>query len=98
MTPFSLDDYRNEISKIAKTNGSTEIQALYFFITNLNTLSDTYTGADLNFRSLGQEWSRLPSATRLAQQKALEKILSSETISTRSNSSATSTYRNRRED
>lgn len=66
MTKFNLSNYISEIRAVG----------LDKFLVNLAVMKEQNPGASrLNFHELGQEWSKLPSAERLEQREAVEKML-----------------------
>lgn len=66
MTKFNLSNYISEIRAVG----------LDRFLVNLAVMKEQNPGASrLNFHELGQEWNKLPSAERLEQREAVEKML-----------------------
>lgn len=66
---FNLSDYTSDILKLAAKNPEMSIEAaLQCFIENLACMREHYQGCpQLNYHTLGQQWNKLPSKTRVAQ-------------------------------
>ena len=68
MAKFELTEYINQIAAMAATYGVGASDAVNYFIVNLSTMSDHYSGApELNFRELGQKWNALGYKVRNQQ-------------------------------
>lgn len=65
---FQLSMYTSQILRIADENKCTNDVALQYFITNLTTMKEHYTGAsELNYHEIGQQWNKLLSKEKVAQ-------------------------------
>lgn len=75
---FSLKNYVSDIRNIATKHGVPEEKAVSMFVLNLNVMREQFSGASssVNYHTLGQEWSKLPSGQRLQQKKEVLRELS----------------------
>ena len=85
---MKLIDHADEILAISRKSKVSPSAAVDLFIVNLNVMKEFHKGSGtFNYRSMGQEWGRLPYSEKNAQKSAAKRNMSqpseSEKVNTR---------------